>query len=148
MPHPKRSFFRLMMGRWGVWAAFFSIFTIPFFMFWRTAETPLDARVPGIIALMAGSVALLFWLLSVRRAQRLTKLREIGLPTQASVTGHTKTGNKNTGAPIYRADWRTVNGLEGHTPPLLRNRLPPVGEKITILVDPTGQLGGVWDAEV
>lgn len=145
--HPPRSFLRLMMGRWGVWALFLTIFAVPFALIWRTAETPLDGRVPGIIALGAGGVAALLWLRSVGRAIRLKRLRRTGIPTPARVTGHTKTGNKRGGAPIYRADWRTETGLAGHTPPLQTRRLPKVGEEITILVDPSGR-GGVWEAEV
>ncbi|MEM8791012.1 MAG: hypothetical protein AAGE80_05310 [Pseudomonadota bacterium] len=58
-------------------------------------------------------------------------------------------GNKRVGdATIYRADWRTDNGLEGCTVPLHRKRLPDVGETITVLIDPNGRLPGVWEAEV
>lgn len=148
MKHPPRSFFRLMMGRWGIWALFLSLFAVPFALIWRAAETPLDGRVPGNIAMIAGGVAALMWLLSVRRARRLTALRRHGVPKAARVTHHTITGNKSSGAPIYRADWQTECGLEGHTVPLHRKRLPDVGTPITILVDPTGRLGSVWEAEI
>lgn len=147
-PYPPRSFFRLMMGAWGVWAVFLTIFTTPFFLIWHYAETPLDGQVPGVIAGVAGGVAVLFWLLSIRRARRLTRLRRIGMRTPARVIAHTKTGNRRGGGVIYRAEWRTETGLEGHTVPLRSERLPDVGEVIIVLLDPGGQLDGVWEAEV
>lgn len=142
-----RSFLRLMMGRWGVWATFLTFFSGVFWAFAFASVNPEEIRVTRTIATGAGSVALFLWFLSVSRAHRLRNLRRVGKPTSATVIAHRKRGNKSGGAPIYRAEWRTDHGLEGNTPPLRSERLPPVGSTITVLVAPNMR-SGVWAAEV
>lgn len=72
-------------------------------------------------------------------------LRERGRMRQVRVAGLQPTGVKVNNLPLYRLVW---NDPRGTSDARRQNRLPQVGQDITVFEDPDGKLPSVWEGDV
>ncbi len=84
------------------------------------------------------------------RSRALIGLREHGEMREATVTSHAvDPKRKDSAKDQMRLVWTDAQGGTGRSRPYDNaDKLPPVGDTITVFADPTGKFDAVWEADV
>lgn len=106
-----------------------------------------ESRTTGVIATIAGAIALFGFFVSARRARGYVRLRRQGVRRRAVVTELKKARNKPNKVPRYSVVWRDDAGSTGISTPLRKAYVPDVGDEIFVYADPHGDRS-VWEYEL
>jgi hypothetical protein len=91
---------------------------------------------------------LIFARLAWRRAAHATWMARHGVRRQVTVLALEETSVEINDVRQWKATWHEADGRNGATRMARHEALPPVGTKITILVDPEQRRDSIWEGDL
>lgn len=110
-----------------------------------TAQTGMVFRYLGYAF---GVVGLLLAHVANRRAQAALWMARHGMRREVVITGHEATSVTINDQPQWKAKWLEPDGREGASRMRLRERLPEVGARIMVLIDPEHRRPSLWEEDL
>ncbi len=108
----------------------------------------------GVLALVFGGLGGVFFVIGagglvwlVRRALAATRLRDNGTARGAVVVAQEETNVRVNNRQQWRIRWKDDTGVLGASRGQAREKLPQVGDRITVYADPDGKLPPVWEGD-
>ena len=83
----------------------------------------------------------------LRKATRMIRLRETGVPQQVTVLAQVDAKTRINGRAMWRITWADAAGLAGKSRLYRQSDLPAPGTQITVYADPAGKLPSVWEGD-